>query len=232
LVEALRPWLREKLSVISQKTKLAEAIRYALSRWAGLCLFLEDGRVEIDNNAVERAIRPLAMRRSLCPSSSSLWKHANNNIALDRSADRDGWAALLYGFWHFADVAERVMHTGDQRGQLICRQLIVPQVSGNDLGRPMTVLVHLILDGHYLLLVLIDSNQLHRSFLAINLRGCEIFARRERSRAMRIAGDRARGTRGVTCRPRRHDLEQELGPAPHGRRGSVRIRLPGYRRCQ
>jgi transposase len=43
LVEALEPWLREKLSLISQKTKLAEAIRYALVRWAGLCLFLEDG---------------------------------------------------------------------------------------------------------------------------------------------------------------------------------------------
>src|ERR1700704_6043514 len=62
-VEALQPWLRQKLSLISQKTKLAEAIRYALSRWAGLCLFLEDGRVEIDNNVVERAIRPLALNR-------------------------------------------------------------------------------------------------------------------------------------------------------------------------
>jgi transposase len=63
LVEALQPWLREKLSLISQKTKLAEAIRYALSRWVGLCLFLDDGRVEIDNNAVERAIRPIALNR-------------------------------------------------------------------------------------------------------------------------------------------------------------------------
>ena len=63
LVEALQPWLREKLSLISQKTKLAEAIRYALSRWAGLGLFLDDGRVEIDNNAVERAIRPIALNR-------------------------------------------------------------------------------------------------------------------------------------------------------------------------
>jgi transposase len=63
LVEALQPWLREKLSLISQKTKLAEAIRYALSRWAGLSLFLEDGRIEIDNNVVERAIRPLALNR-------------------------------------------------------------------------------------------------------------------------------------------------------------------------
>jgi transposase len=63
LVEAFQPWLREKLSLISQKTKLAEAIRYALSRWAGLCLFLEDGRIEIDNNVVERAIRPIALTR-------------------------------------------------------------------------------------------------------------------------------------------------------------------------
>jgi transposase len=63
LVEALQPWLREKLSLISQKTKLAEAIRYALSRWTGLSLFLEDGRIEIDNNVVERAIRPLALTR-------------------------------------------------------------------------------------------------------------------------------------------------------------------------
>lgn len=63
LIEALQPWLREKLSLISQKTKLAEAIRYALSRWAGLCLFLDDGRIEIDNNTVERAIRPLALNR-------------------------------------------------------------------------------------------------------------------------------------------------------------------------
>jgi transposase len=63
LVEALEPWLRLKLQLISQKTKLAEAIRYTLSRWQGLCLFLDDGRVEIDNNVVERAIRPLALTR-------------------------------------------------------------------------------------------------------------------------------------------------------------------------
>ena len=63
LVENLEPWLHAKLAALSQKTKLAEAIRYALSRWAGLTLFLDDGRVEIDNNTVERAIRPLALTR-------------------------------------------------------------------------------------------------------------------------------------------------------------------------
>jgi transposase len=63
LIAALEPWLREKLALISQKTKLAEAIRYALSRWEGLTRFIDDGRVEIDSNVVERAIRPIALNR-------------------------------------------------------------------------------------------------------------------------------------------------------------------------
>jgi hypothetical protein len=63
IIAALEPWLREKLALISQKSKLAEAIRYALSRWEGLTCFLDDGRIEIDSNVVERAIRPIALNR-------------------------------------------------------------------------------------------------------------------------------------------------------------------------
>ena len=49
--------------MISQKTKLAQAIRYTLSRWDGLTHFLDDGRIEIDSNVVERSIRPIALNR-------------------------------------------------------------------------------------------------------------------------------------------------------------------------
>jgi transposase len=63
IIDDLEPWLRAKLALISQKTKLAEAIRYALSRWDGLTRFLDDGRVEIDSNVVERSIRPIALNR-------------------------------------------------------------------------------------------------------------------------------------------------------------------------
>jgi hypothetical protein len=63
LVAALEVWLREKPALISQKSSLAGAIRYALTRWAGLSLFLEDGRVEIDSNTVERSMRPLVLTR-------------------------------------------------------------------------------------------------------------------------------------------------------------------------
>jgi hypothetical protein len=58
-----KPFQRDKLRLLSQKTKLAEAIRYTPSRWEGLCRFTDDGRVEIDNNTVERSIRPLALTR-------------------------------------------------------------------------------------------------------------------------------------------------------------------------
>jgi transposase len=63
IVETLHVWLKAQLERVSQKGKLAEAIRYALARWEGLSLFLDDGRVEIDSNIVERAIRPIALNR-------------------------------------------------------------------------------------------------------------------------------------------------------------------------
>src|SRR5436305_11051090 len=63
LVEALHAWLTAQLGRVSGKSGLAEAIRYALRHWTGLELFLEDGRLELDTNTVERAIRPIALGR-------------------------------------------------------------------------------------------------------------------------------------------------------------------------
>ena len=63
LIEAMKPWLEIELGRIPGRGGLAEAIRYALSRWSALCQFLDDGRIELDNNPVERAIRPIALGR-------------------------------------------------------------------------------------------------------------------------------------------------------------------------
>ena len=63
LLADLEPWLREKQALVGWKSKLAEAIRYALSHWRGLIRFLDDGRIEIDSNTVERSIRPIALNR-------------------------------------------------------------------------------------------------------------------------------------------------------------------------
>ena len=67
--------------MISQKTKLAEALRYALSRWTGLTIFLDDGRIELDNNIVERSIRPLALTRK-------------NSLFAGSDGGADHWAIL------------------------------------------------------------------------------------------------------------------------------------------
>lgn len=48
---------------MSKKSDLAEAIRYALTRWQALSRFIDDGRIEIDNNAAERALRCVALGR-------------------------------------------------------------------------------------------------------------------------------------------------------------------------
>ena len=63
LLTAMEAWLRATLPTVSQKGKLAEAIRYALARWEGLTRFAEDGTLEIDSNVVERSIRPIALTR-------------------------------------------------------------------------------------------------------------------------------------------------------------------------
>ncbi len=63
LIMELKHWLEAQLLRIPQSGKLAEAIRYALRRWDGLSRFLEDGRIELDTNPVERAIRPIALGR-------------------------------------------------------------------------------------------------------------------------------------------------------------------------
>jgi transposase len=63
LVEALKTWLEEKRGQVSKGSKLGEAIAYALNHWAGLVRYLDDGRIEIDSNTIERSIRGLALNR-------------------------------------------------------------------------------------------------------------------------------------------------------------------------
>ncbi|EZP79904.1 IS66 family transposase [Sphingobium sp. GW456-12-10-14-TSB1] len=63
IIDDLHHYLEARNRQVSPKAKLGEAIRYALTRWDGLSRFLDDGRVDLDNNAVERSIRPLALNR-------------------------------------------------------------------------------------------------------------------------------------------------------------------------
>ncbi len=63
LLDAMQPWLSALQSSVLPKSPLGEAIRYTLRQWDALTRFLEDGRVAIDNNLVERQMRTVAVGR-------------------------------------------------------------------------------------------------------------------------------------------------------------------------
>jgi hypothetical protein len=63
ILEELRAFLDVTLAKISGKSDFAKAIRYATSRWTALTRYVDDGRLEMSNNAAERAIRPLTLGR-------------------------------------------------------------------------------------------------------------------------------------------------------------------------
>src|SRR5215469_4287842 len=62
-LKSLHEWLQATVTTLSRKSQLALAIRYALSHWVALTRYLDDGRLEIDNNAAERALRAVALGR-------------------------------------------------------------------------------------------------------------------------------------------------------------------------
>lgn len=63
LLLQLQRWLNESLSQLSAKSPMAAAIGYALSNWRALNVYVEDGRIEIDNNTAERALRGVVLGR-------------------------------------------------------------------------------------------------------------------------------------------------------------------------
>ncbi len=81
VVEAFRAWLDLQLVRLPGSSKLAEAIRYALNRWNALIRFLDDGRIDLDTNPIERAIRPVALGRK-------------NSLFAGSDGRADRWAIL------------------------------------------------------------------------------------------------------------------------------------------
>ena len=79
LVDELHGWLQDALAQVSAKSALAKAIGYALTRWTALTRYLSDGRIEMDNNAAERAIRGIALGRKN-------WLFAGSNAGGERAA--------------------------------------------------------------------------------------------------------------------------------------------------
>jgi hypothetical protein len=78
-LDALRAWIEATLSRLSAKTEVAKAMRYALGRWTALSRYVDDGTLEIDNNAAERSIRGIALGRKN-------WLFAGSDAGGERAA--------------------------------------------------------------------------------------------------------------------------------------------------
>jgi len=63
LLDDLRKWMEKALRSLSSKSETAAAIRYTISRWRALTRYTEDGLLEIDNCAAERALRAVSLGR-------------------------------------------------------------------------------------------------------------------------------------------------------------------------
>ena len=108
LVLALKTWLEQQLARVSTKSVIAEVIRYGLNHWDGLVRFLDDGRIELDTNIVERSIRPIVLNRK-------------NALFAGHDQGAENWAAIaslvetckLYGVdpqAYFADVLTKLVN--------------------------------------------------------------------------------------------------------------------------
>jgi transposase len=105
-LDALKPFLEATLGKISGKSSFAQAIRYALSHWPALARFTGDGRLEMTNNAAERAIRPLALGRKnwLFAGSDSGGERAAMLYTIIETARLNG--VEPYGY--LADILDRI----------------------------------------------------------------------------------------------------------------------------
>ena len=63
LLVSMRAWMETSLTKLSRKSDTTAAIQYALTRWEALTRYVDDGGLEIDNNAAERALRAVALGR-------------------------------------------------------------------------------------------------------------------------------------------------------------------------
>jgi transposase len=107
IVEALHVWLQHQVGRVSAASDLAEAIRYTIRHWPGLMVFLDDGRVEMDTNVVERAIRPntLTRKNALFAGSDGGARHWALAMTLIQTAKLNGVDPMAW----LTDVLERVV---------------------------------------------------------------------------------------------------------------------------
>jgi transposase len=121
IVEALHGWLLDHVGRVSGASDLAKAMRYAIRHWPGLVAFLDDGRIEIDTNVVERAIRPhtLVRKNALFAGSDGGARHWAIAMTLIQTAKLNGVEPVAW----LTDVLERLVSGRTKAHEL---QMLLP----------------------------------------------------------------------------------------------------------
>jgi transposase len=113
---ALHSWLLENVERVSAVSDLAKAMRYAIRHWPGLVVFLDDGRVEMDTNVVERAIRPsvLTRKNALFAGSNGGARHWAVAMTLIQTCKLNGVDPMAW----LTDVLERIVSRQTKANEL------------------------------------------------------------------------------------------------------------------
>lgn len=108
VVEAFSAWLKEKEPQVLTKSKLGEAITYCVSQWEKLVRFLEDGRLELDNNRSERSIKPVVIgRKNWLFSNTPRGARASAVIySIIETAKENGLNPFAYLTWLFEEMPQ------------------------------------------------------------------------------------------------------------------------------
>jgi len=109
LLASMKTWLDEQYAKVLPKSALGEAIGYSLSNWPALCRYTEDGDLHIDNNAVERMLKLIALgRKNWLFAGSERGGHTAavlfTIISSAKRHDLNTWAYLCDVLWRLADL--------------------------------------------------------------------------------------------------------------------------------
>ncbi|ABK42848.1 transposase IS66 [Magnetococcus marinus MC-1] len=98
IIDELKTWLEDNRAGVLPKSKLGEAMGYLTNQWSSLIRYLDDGRLEIDNNRAENAIRPFVIGRKNWLFSNSVRgaKASANLYSLIETAKANGWEPFVY----------------------------------------------------------------------------------------------------------------------------------------
>ena len=114
LLAKLQEYLQEQRAAALPKSPLGAAIGYALRNWVALTRYTEDGRLKIDNNGAEQALRPIVLGRKN-------WLFAGSEAAAHRTAILCSVVQIckhlhINPFVYLRDVIERVLDPSGAAG--------------------------------------------------------------------------------------------------------------------